>query len=79
MKIVGGKVQGLFGCIRLYSKTWSGLHRSFAPIARMETVRRVVSLVAQKRWTIYQLDVKPAFLHGELSEEVFVEQPPHYE
>ena len=39
----------------------------------------VISPAALKEWTIYQLDVKSAFLHGELSEEVFVEQSPGYE
>ncbi|RVW45415.1 Retrovirus-related Pol polyprotein from transposon TNT 1-94 [Vitis vinifera] len=51
----------------------------FAPVARLDTIRVVISLAALKEWTIYQLDVKSAFLHGELSEEVFVEQPPGYE
>ena len=50
-----------------------------APIARLDTIRVVISLAALKEWTIYQLDVKSPFLHGELSEEVFVEQPPGYE
>lgn len=50
----------------------------FAPVARLDTVRLVVSLVAKKQWQIYQLDVKSAFLHGKLSEDVFVEQPPGY-
>jgi transposase InsO family protein len=50
----------------------------FAPVARMDTVHLVISLAAQKQWTIFQLDVKSAFLHGHLSEEVFVEQPPGY-
>ena len=39
----------------------------------------MISLAAQKEWTVYQLDVKSAFLHGELSEDVFVEQPHGYE
>ncbi|KAI5335657.1 hypothetical protein L3X38_025790 [Prunus dulcis] len=51
----------------------------FAPVARLDTIRVVISLAAQKGWTIYQLDVKSAFLHGELNEEVFVTQPPGYE
>ena len=38
----------------------------------------VVALAAQRGWSIYQLDVKSAFLHGELNEEVFVEQPCGY-
>ena len=41
----------------------------------METIQLVVALTAQRGWTIYQLDVKSAFLHGKLNEVVFVEQP----
>ena len=51
----------------------------FAPVARLDTIRIVISLATQKAWVIYQLDVKSAFLHGEITEEVFVEQPPGYE
>ena len=51
----------------------------FASVARMDTDRMIIALAAQRNWTIYQLDVKLAFLHGELSEEVFVEQPRGYE
>ena len=47
----------------------------FAPVARMDTIRMIIALVAWKNWTIFQLDVKSAFLHGELSEDVYVEQP----
>jgi len=50
----------------------------FALVARIETIRLVVALAAQRKWSIYQLDVKSAFLHGELNEEVFVEQPCGY-
>lgn len=50
----------------------------FAPVARMDTERMIIALAAQKGWTVYQLDVKSAFLHGELSEEVYVEQPKGY-
>jgi hypothetical protein len=51
----------------------------FAPVARLDTIRVVISLAALNSWMIYQLDVKSAFLHGELDEEVFVDQPPGYE
>ncbi|KAM1668041.1 hypothetical protein ACFX2K_047429 [Malus domestica] len=51
----------------------------FAPVARLDTIQIVISLAAQKSWKIYQLDVKSAFLHGEIEEKVFVDQPPGYE
>jgi hypothetical protein len=51
----------------------------FAPVARLDTIQIVISLAAQNSWVIYQLDVKSAFLHGEINEEVFVDQPPGYE
>ncbi|RVW80052.1 Retrovirus-related Pol polyprotein from transposon TNT 1-94 [Vitis vinifera] len=68
---------------RLVAKGYTQQHgvdytEVFAPVARMETIRLVVALAAQRKWTIYQLDVKSAFLHGELNEEVFVEQPCGY-
>ena len=50
----------------------------FAPVARMETIQLVVAIVAQRGWTIYQLDVKSTFLHSKLNEVVFVEQPYGY-
>lgn len=50
----------------------------FAPVARMETIRLVIALATLRGWPLYQLDVKSAFLHGELHENVFVEQPCGY-
>ena len=47
----------------------------FAPIARLDIVRILISLVAHHSWKIYQLDVKSAFLNGILEEEVYVKQP----
>jgi len=48
---------------------------TFAPVARMDTIRMLLALAAQKGWTLHQMDVKSAFLNGYLEEEIFVEQP----
>ncbi|XP_027912899.1 uncharacterized protein LOC114172930, partial [Vigna unguiculata] len=50
----------------------------FALVALLETIRTVVALAATRRWTIYQLDIKSAFLHGAINEDVYIEQPPGY-
>ena len=50
----------------------------FAPVARWDTIRTLVAVAACKGWKVYQLDVKSAFLHGELIEDVYVEQPLGY-
>nr|GFA17761.1 Gag-Pol polyprotein [Tanacetum cinerariifolium] len=48
---------------------------SFAPVARLEAVRFFIAYAAHKSFTVYQMDVKTAFLHGPLKEEVYVNQP----
>lgn len=51
----------------------------FAPVARWDTIRTVIALAARNGWTLFQLDVKSAFLYGELNEDVYIAQPPGYE
>ncbi|GKC89065.1 retrovirus-related pol polyprotein from transposon TNT 1-94, partial [Tanacetum coccineum] len=51
------------------------LEESFAPVARIEAIRIFITNAASKNMTIYQMDVKTAFLNGELKEEVYVSQP----
>nr|GEW95979.1 hypothetical protein [Tanacetum cinerariifolium] len=48
---------------------------SFAPVARIEAIRIFIANAASRNMTIYQMDVKTAFLNGELKEEVYVSQP----
>ncbi|GJY47092.1 retrovirus-related pol polyprotein from transposon TNT 1-94, partial [Tanacetum coccineum] len=48
---------------------------SFAPVARIEAIHIFVANATNKNMTIYQMDVKMAFLNGELKEEVYVSQP----
>ena len=46
----------------------------FAPLAHYTTIRSIVALAASQGWSLHQMDVNTAFLHGFLKEEVFVEQ-----
>jgi len=47
----------------------------FAPVARIETVRVMLALAAQGGWQVHHMDVKSAFLNGDLTETAFVKQP----
>ncbi|GJT74988.1 retrovirus-related pol polyprotein from transposon TNT 1-94 [Tanacetum coccineum] len=51
----------------------------FAPVARIEAIRTFIANAATKNMIIYQMDVKTAFLNGDLQEEVFVSQPEGFE
>ena len=51
---------------------------TFAHVARLEAIRMFLAYAAHKKFKVFQMDVKSAFLNGELDEEVFVEQPPGF-
>ena len=48
----------------------------FAPIARILSIRALLAVAAASKWDLFQMDVKNAFLNGDLSEEVYMQPPP---
>jgi hypothetical protein len=53
--------------------------KTFAPVARYTSIRAIISLSASMGWSLHQMDVKTAFLNGEIEEEVYIEQPQGFE
>ena len=48
---------------------------TFAPVARLESIRMFLAYSCHKNFKVYQMDVKSTFLNGDLEEEVYMEQP----
>jgi hypothetical protein len=69
---------------RLVAKGYSQVEgldfgETYAPVARLESIRILLAYATYHGFKLYQMDVKSAFLNGPIKEEVYVEQPPNFE
>ncbi|KAE8228404.1 hypothetical protein CF326_g6666 [Tilletia indica] len=69
---------------RLVAKGYSQLdgidyEETFAPVARLVSVRLIISFAHKHRWVLISLDAKSAYLNGYLDEEIYMDQPPGFE
>lgn len=53
-------------------------NETFAPITKMNTIKIIITLIAKFDRKIHQMDVKSAFLNGDLKEEIYMSQPPGF-
>ena len=49
---------------------------TFAPVVKMTSICTLIVLIVARQWSLYQIDVKNAFLNGDLSEVVYMQPPP---
>jgi len=52
---------------------------TFSPVAKITTVRVLLTLAGCKSWKLWQMDVKNVFLHGELDKDIYMEKPRGFE
>lgn len=63
------------GCSQRYGLDYN---ETFSPVVRYASIRFLFALAVKKNWKCYQLDAITAYLHGEVSEEIYMEQPEGY-
>ncbi|RVW98210.1 Retrovirus-related Pol polyprotein from transposon RE2 [Vitis vinifera] len=63
------------GYTRVYGSDYGD---TFSPVAKIGSIRLLLSMADMRSWPLYQLDIKNVFLHGDLAKEVYMEQPPGF-
>ena len=83
--VVKGNLDGLVAQLkaRLVAKGYAQTYGvdysdNFSPVAKMTYVQLFISMAATHNWDLHQLDIKNAFFHGDLQEEVYMEHPPGF-
>ena len=65
---------------RLVAKGYSQVHgidynETFAPVAKMDSIRLALAIATSKQWEVHHMEVKCAFLNGDLTEDIYIQQP----
>jgi len=68
---------------RLVTKGYAQIYGTYyeeiySPVAKMTTIRTIIAMATIKEWSLHQMDVNNVFPHGDLQEEMYMEQPPSY-
>ena len=53
-------------------------HETFALVAKMDSIRLVLAISASKHWEVHHMDVKSAFIHGDIHDEIYMKQHEGY-
>jgi hypothetical protein len=62
-----------------YAQTYGiDYEETYSPVAKMTTIRAIIVMATTKGWFLHQMDVKNVFIHRDLQEEMYMEQPPGY-
>ena len=66
--------------VRLVAKGYSQVHgidynETFTPVAKMDSIRIALAIAASKQWEVHHMDMKCAFLNGNITEDIYMQQP----